>query len=162
LCFSVHAGDKCTKKDLTLVVAIGTSDLFDVALTMNDGQMFPIADLGYGLSQVLPVLVQCSFAPSKCTLLFEQPELHLHPIAARKLSKVFIDTAKDRKVHQLIETHSPDLIKAFFRAVLDGALPAEHFVAYKVQRIDGKTAIEPVEITKDGIYSNWEKDFNCE
>ena len=42
---------------------LGSSDLFDVKVKLADGANLPIADLGYGMSQVLPVLAQCSFAP---------------------------------------------------------------------------------------------------
>ena len=73
---------------------IGSSDLFNVNLTLSDGEKFPQADLGYGLSQVLPVLKQCSFAPMGATLLFEQPELHVHTLASKGLAKVFVDTGK--------------------------------------------------------------------
>lgn len=62
------------------VSRVARSDLFDITMTLDDGATFPIADLGYGLSQVLPVLTQCSFAPKHSTLLFEQPELHLHTV----------------------------------------------------------------------------------
>jgi predicted ATPase len=65
---------------------VGNSDLFEINITLSDEKNFPLADLGYGLSQVLPVLTQCSFAPESSTLLFEQPELHLHPKSAKNLS----------------------------------------------------------------------------
>ena len=67
------------------VSRVGNSDLFDVQVTLNDNATLPIADLGYGMSQILPVLVQCSFASKGSTLLFEQPELHLHHLAAGSL-----------------------------------------------------------------------------
>lgn len=78
------------------VSRVGNSDLFDVQVTLNDDATLPIADLGYGMSQILPVLVQCSFAPKGSTLLFEQPELHLHHSAARKLASVLIKVAKKK------------------------------------------------------------------
>jgi predicted ATPase len=52
--------------------------------------------LGYGVSQGLPVLAQCSFAPRGATLLFEQPELHLHQGAAHRLASVFVSAAKQK------------------------------------------------------------------
>src|SRR5437899_12149322 len=70
------------------VSRIASSHLFDVNVTLPDGSAFPLADLGYGLSQVLPVLTQCSFAPEGSVLLFEQPELHLHSLAVRPLASV--------------------------------------------------------------------------
>jgi len=40
-----------------------------------------LPDVGFGISQVLPVLVQCYYAPSGSIILMEQPEIHLHPNA---------------------------------------------------------------------------------
>ena len=71
------------------------------------------ADLGYGFSQILPVLTQLSFAPEAATLLFEQPELHLHSLAVRPLAPVFIDAVKKKNLHVVVETHSPELFGQF-------------------------------------------------
>lgn len=78
---------------------LGNSDLFDVSITLEDDAALPIADLGYGLSQILPVLTQCSFAPKGATLLFEQPELHHHPSAAKKLASVFVEAVAEKGVN---------------------------------------------------------------
>src|SRR5206468_4135587 len=97
------------------VSRIAQSDLFDVTLTLDDDESFPLADLGYGISQVLPVLTQCSFCPEGSTLLFEQPELHLHSLAIRPLANVFIETAQEKKTAIVAETHSPELFGEFVR-----------------------------------------------
>lgn len=49
-----------------------------------------ITDVGFGLSQVLPVLALCYYVPEQSVLLLEQPELHLHPLAQSWLADVFI------------------------------------------------------------------------
>lgn len=91
------------------VSRVGNSDLFDVSVKLPDGANLPIADLGYGMSQVLPVLVQCSFAPKKSTLLFEQPELHLNHSAAKLMSGVLAEATKAKDLHIIAETHSREL-----------------------------------------------------
>ncbi|MEW5945245.1 MAG: AAA family ATPase [bacterium] len=50
-----------------------------------------LPDVGFGISQVLPVLVQCFYAPSGSIILMEQPEIHLHPSAQSALADVMID-----------------------------------------------------------------------
>jgi predicted ATPase len=140
------------------VARVASSDLFDINITLKDNKTFSIADLGYGLSQVLPVLTQCSFAPSKSTLLFEQPEIHLHSLSARKLSKVFIDTVKEKKCHIVIETHSPELIKQFIQDTQSGKLKKDELVIYRVTREDGKSRVKEIEIDENfDVYDNWEK-----
>jgi predicted ATPase len=141
------------------VSRIGTSDLFDISMTLSDGKSFPIADLGYGLSQILPVLVQCSFAPKDATLLFEQPEIHLHTISAAKLAKVFIETAKTKGAHVVLETHSPELVHAFMVAQRDEKTinPAD-LVVYRVDRVDGETRLKPIVFDEEfNVYENWRR-----
>ncbi len=140
------------------VSRIGRSDLFDVSMKLKDGESFPLADLGYGMSQVLPVLTQCSFAPKGATLLFEQPEIHLHTIAAKSLAGVFIETADSRDAHVVIETHSPDLVKAFMVAQRDKEIDPKDMIIYRVAREKGESSIVPLEFDEDlMVYENWEK-----
>lgn len=150
---------------------VATSDLFDVSVQLPDGSDFPIADLGYGLSQVLPVLTQLSFAPQGATLLFEQPELHLHPLAQRPLASVFIDAIRKRDIHIVAETHSSQLITQFHREVRDGHLTPNEIALYRVTRQDGKSKIERMFIDGDGefhknsidgpLFNDWRHGF-CE
>jgi AAA domain, putative AbiEii toxin, Type IV TA system len=146
------------------VTRVGSSDLFDVSLTLADEHRFPIADLGYGLSQVLPVLTQCSFAPKGATLLFEQPELHLHSLAARPLAKVFIETAQTKNVNILAETHSPELFGQFVRELRDKALKMDEFIAYRVSREDGRSVVKAIEIEPDtfDVYERWEQGLSVD
>ena len=139
---------------------VGKSDLVDLQLGLDDGDKFPIADLGYGLSQILPVLTQCSFSQKKSTLLFEQPEIHLHTKSSRELATVFIDTAREKDANIVLETHSPDLVKQFMRELREGNLKVEEFVLYKVTRDGKETCLHEVEIDADNdfdVYENWEQ-----
>ena len=129
---------------------VGSSDLFDVKLTLPDGDKLPIADLGYGLSQVLPVLTQCSYAPESSTLLFEQPELHLHQGASRRLAKVFCDTAAKKNANVVIETHSAELINEFFQTVKAGTLRVSDLAIYAVSREDGESKYDRLRLDFDG------------
>lgn len=132
------------------VSRLGASDLFDVSITLEDDAALPIADLGYGLSQILPVLAQCSFAPIGATLLFEQPELHLHPGAARKLARVFVDAVTEKKINIVAETHSQDLLVAMITELKEKRLTLADIVAYEVKRIGGKSVYREITFTQDG------------
>lgn len=128
---------------------VAKTDLVDVSVTMNDGAELPLPDLGYGVSQVLPVLVQCAFAPKGSTLLFEQPELHLHDGAAKKLASVFVDVIREKNVHIVAETHSRNLFLEVMREVKSGRLGADEVVLYDVSRVDGRSVFREVKILKD-------------
>jgi len=132
------------------VSRLGASDLFDVSITLEDDAMLPIADLGYGLSQILPVLAQCSFAPQGSTLLFEQPELHLHPGAARKLAQVFVDAVTENQVKIVAETHSQDLLIAMISELKAKRLALADIVAYEVNRVGGKSTYREITFTQNG------------
>lgn len=131
------------------VSPVAKTDLFDLSVTLDDGAKLSIPDLGYGVSQVLPVLVQCSFAPKGATLLFEQPELHLHERAAKQLASVFVDVVREKGVHILAETHSPHLFLELIRQVKAGRLSPSEIVLYDVSRRDGRSEFRKVEIEKD-------------
>ncbi|MCE5276528.1 MAG: AAA family ATPase [Planctomycetaceae bacterium] len=138
---------------------VGSTDLFDVSLGLHDGEKIPLADLGYGCSQVLPVLAQCSYCAQNATLLFEQPELHLHHIAAKALVDVFIDTVKRCKANIVIETHSPEIFYGFLDRMRTKKFELDQFIAYKVFRQDKETKLDPIPIEPDDcdVYYAWEK-----
>jgi hypothetical protein len=84
-----------------------------------------LRDVGFGISQVLPVLVQAIVARED-TLLIEQPELHLHPRLQAELADVFIEASLKRNNTFLIETHSEHLLLRIMRRLRDtsrGTLP---------------------------------------
>lgn len=140
------------------VARVGRSDLFDVSITLDDGTTFPLADLGYGLSQVLPVLTQLSFAKEGSTLLFEQPEIHLHTLAAEKLSAVFVETAYSCGATIVIETHSPQLVKSFVQLAKKKQIKRDDLIIYRVSRQKGESLTEPLEFDDEfDVYENWEK-----
>lgn len=133
------------------VKRLATSDLFEANIKLADGANFGIADLGYGISQILPVLTQCSFAKKGSTLIFEQPELHLHEGAAKKLATVFTDTIKEKKCNIIAETHSRELIQQLMQEIKDGNISASDFQVYEVSRENGSSHFKEVSISlEDG------------
>jgi hypothetical protein len=142
---------------------IGKSDSFGVDITLSDDTSLPIADLGFGLSQVLPVLAQCSFAPKESTLLFEQPELHVHPMAQGPLTEVFVDVIYQKKCQVVAETHSPELIRSALRLLRSGKLKLEDLAIYKIERQNKASVAIPINITElNGdfdVETDWERDF---
>lgn len=131
------------------VSRVGNSDLFDVSVKLPDGANLPIADLGYGMSQVLPVLVQCSFAPKKSTLLFEQPELHLNHSAAKLMSGVLAEATKAKDLHIIAETHSRELFFGLMDEIREGRLSPDDVAIYSVERREGNSQFKRVNIEVD-------------
>jgi hypothetical protein len=143
------------------VSRLGKSNLFEIKVETD--AKFVIADLGYGMSQVLPVLAQCSFAPLASTLLFEQPEIHLHPLASAGLARVFMDVVNKKRCSILVESHSEDLIRAVQIGISDGRFQKEHVAIYAVNRREGQSMLRAVDINDDGeIFDNWKVGFSQE
>ena len=95
---------------------------------------------GFGISQVLPVLVQCFYAPEGSIILIDQPEVHLHPYAQSALADVMIDVIesksnlgkgfKERNIQLIIETHSEHFLRRLQRRIAEGKLPQHKVSAY--------------------------------
>ena len=72
-----------------------------------------LPDVGFGVSQILLVLVECLRTKSGETIILEQPEIHLHPSLQSKLADFLICMAKAGK-KIIVETHSEHLIKRLY------------------------------------------------
>ena len=79
-----------------------------------------LTDVGFGVSQVLPVLVLCYYVEEGSTLLFEQPEIHLHPSVQSSLADLFIDVTKHRNIQIIVESHSEHLLNRLQRRMAEG------------------------------------------
>lgn len=122
--------------------------------------LMSIADVGFGVSQVLPVLVALLVAESGQLVYVEQPELHLHPRAQRALASIIAETAQ-RGVRLIVETHSALLLLSVRALVAAGKLQSElvklHW--FSLSRQDGSTAVSSANLDKDGAYGDWPEDF---
>lgn len=91
-------------------------ELVKLEIVRTDGGREVISDVGFGISQVLPILVQAAVMPADTTLLIEQPELHLHPSAQTKFAEVIADASNSGR-RFLIETHSEHFVRGLQLAV---------------------------------------------
>jgi predicted ATPase len=116
--------------------------------------------VGVGVSQALPVIVQGLVAPPGTLVMFEQPELHLHPDVQAAIADFFL--ALSRSGRQIIlETHSEYLVNRIrLRAVEDRQDEIPDLVSLLfVERSAGTTTLQPVEITSYGGLKNWPTGF---
>ncbi len=119
-----------------------------------------ITDVGFGVSQVLPVLVLCYYAPQGSTILFEQPEIHLHPSVQRGLADVFIDAISVRSVQIIVESHSEDFLRRLQRRVAEGTDISEKDAAIYFCDIEkGEARLTTLELDTYGNFLAWPRDF---
>lgn len=122
------------------------------------GVLVNLADVGQGVSQLLPIIVQ-SFLPSshKADItVIEQPALHLHPAAhaavAERLAKSVSSTKKKRYV---IESHSENMLLCFRKLVHEKRLSANDIVVYFVHNDGGRAFLQKITIDGEGRLSSW-------
>lgn len=118
-----------------------------------------ITDVGFGLSQFLPVLVLLYYVPEHSIVLLEQPEIHLHPAVQSGLGDVIINAVKTRKIQVIVESHSEHLLRRLQRRVAEEEIKHTDISLYFSQTKAGKSAITPLELNLFGEISNWPKDF---
>ena len=75
------------------------------------GQKRNIADVGYGVSQILPVVTELLRRDAPKMFLLQQPEVHLHPSAQAALGSLFCEIAAQRQSQLIVETHSDHLLE---------------------------------------------------
>ena len=133
--------------------------------TRNSKDWVDLPDVGFGISQVLPVLVACYYAPPGSTLLIEEPEIHLHPSAQSSLADVFIDVlnahegGRKRDVQLIIETHSEHLLRRLQRRIAEQAIRPKDTVAYFVDVDTFPTTLKQLNVDLFGNVLNWPKGF---
>lgn len=121
-----------------------------------------LTNVGVGVSQVLPIVVMCLTAKKGNALIFEQPELHLHPKMQTKLAEFFMAVAASG-VQCIIETHSEHFINAMRYNIASAPLGKEDMieksVIYFVEKIENKSIFREIKINDLGIIPRWPRDF---
>jgi predicted ATPase len=137
---------------------IGRTLLYQIEVLRGDNRS-NLVDVGYGVSQVLPVIVLLHFVPEGSVILCEDPEAHLHPMAQAALADMFVEVAKKRKLQILIETHSEHLFRRLQYLIADGSTRSDDCALYYVERDDPSAKITTLESDEFGRLKNWPDDF---
>ena len=139
--------------------------IYEILVTQYDGgTAVPLTDVGFGVSQVLPVLTACYYAPEGSTLILDQPEAHLHPKAQSELADVLIDVVTNRGIQIILESHSEHLLLRLMRRiaeyeVCDEGISADQTAFYFCEINGGNSKAEQLKVDEYGNISNWPKDF---
>jgi predicted ATPase len=136
------------------------SNLYRVsARTSPSSSEVLITDVGFGVSQVLPVLVLCFYAPEGSTILLEQPEIHLHPSAQAGLADVLVDAVQRGGVQIVLESHSEHLLRRLQRRIAEEKIDADDVALYFCHRKDGWSEADRLNLNLYGYIENWPEGF---
>lgn len=118
-----------------------------------------LTDVGFGVSQVLPVVTLLQYVPEHSTVILEQPEIHLHPLAQANLADVIINAATHRHIQIILESHSEHLLLRLQRRVSEEAISAEDVKLYFCNAPQGVSELAPLDLNLFGQIGNWPKNF---
>ena len=124
-----------------------------------------LTDVGFGVSQVLPALVQAFYAPPDSTIWMEQPEIHLHPRVQAELADAFIsavkayENGKPRNVQLIVESHSEHFLLRLQRRVAEERITPDDVAIYFVREAKDGVELEALRLDMFGEIENWPDRF---
>jgi predicted ATPase len=124
-----------------------------------------LTDVGFGVSQVLPVIVEAFYVPPGSTVLMEQPEIHLHPRVEAKLADLFVaavnarEDGKLRNSQFIIESHSEHLLRRLQLKIAEEEVSKDQVALYFVEQADEGATLRAIEVDDYGSIKNWPRDF---
>lgn len=139
----------------------------------GSNRYYNLADMGYGFSQVLPIMAQVWSRQTRNSsgrygpvfVAMEQPELHLHPAYQAKLAGVFCRSIKGNNnsgrsnvdLRFVIETHSEALVNELGNLVYEGKITPEDIAIYVFEKSSegSVTEIRSVTFDEEGTLNNW-------
>ena len=119
----------------------------------KSGIQINLKDVGFGISQLLPVLIQGYVAGEEQIILMEQPEIHLHPRAQADLGDLFIALAEQKK-SLIVETHSEHLMLRLRRRIAEQKIKKEMVGMYFIEWKDGESVVSRIELDGYGQMVN--------
>lgn len=138
---------------------------------------FNLADMGFGFSQILPVLTQLWILSSSnrlplirqmfpTTFVIEQPELHLHPRLQALLADAFLGAVQAAKeididLRLIIETHSEAMVNRFGQRIAHEDMDPQdiNVVIFEKERVDGPSQVRFSGYDPEGFLTNWPYGF---
>ena len=118
-----------------------------------------ITDVGFGVSQILPVLVLCYYLPKGSVILLEQPEIHLHPSVQAMLADVFIEVVIKRNIQIILESHSEHFLRRLQRRIAESKISSDKTALYFCKIGKSASEIEKLEVDLFGNIQNWPLGF---
>jgi hypothetical protein len=112
-----------------------------------------------GVSRVLPVVTWLRYVPRGSTVILEQPEIHLHPLAQTNLADVIINAAIHRGIQVIVESHSEHLLLRLQRRVAEEKIGNTDVTLYFCDITDGGSTMKRLQLDLFRKIENWPTKF---
>ena len=127
------------------------SDPFQIEVKQpHGGPWRNLVDVGYGVSQAIPIIADAVSTEPGATLLIQQPEVHLHPRAQAEMGSFFAQLAAEERNRLVVETHSDYLVDRVRMDVRDERIKASDVVILYFEQGSHGVDIHPIEIDARG------------
>ncbi len=127
-----------------------SSDPFQLQIKVR-GPKVNLIDVGYGVNQILPILVRIFNTEREgTTFLMQQPEVHLHPKGQAELSSLLIEIAKQQKQNFVIETHSDYMVDRARIDIRDGKIPPDDVSLIYFEPCGGYVKVHNIKFDEQG------------
>ncbi len=136
--------------------------------TSDDTDFHRPVNVGFGLTQVLPIIVAALSAGKGDILLIENPEVHLHPAGQALMGQFLADVAR-AGIQVVIETHSDHILNGIRRSVRAKRLTPEQVALHFFKPRSAKQAqvitpqMDPsgnIDVWPEGFFDQFDKDMN--
>ncbi len=137
------------------------SDPFQLQVKVR-GPKANMLDTGYGVSQILPVLVSLFRAPRNTLFLMQQPEVHLHPKGQAELTSLLVGLTKRGDVaghHFVVETHSDYMIRRARIEIMQGNIAPENVSLVYMEPVQNRVVVHNIGFDKEGNMLNVPKGY---
>ena len=145
--------------DLSLIEEMKTKRLdggrFEMLVRVKGGNVLTsLNNVGYSVSQFLPVLVADLQLPNDSTLFLAEPEIHLHPSVQSKFGDYIINQVNTSDKNYVIETHSEYFLNKIRLAIVKGELKKEDIKVYFLENNGDDTDVFDIDFRKNGGIRN--------
>ena len=150
--------EKMNLADDLKVRQVGRSNRYEVVVD-SEAVSANLRDVGIGVSQVLPVLTVAFFAPLGSSVVLEEPEIHLHPLAQSLLAELFVEVSRERNIQFIVETHSEHLFRRMQTLIARQEIERDRCAMYFVERDKKGSHLRHLELDDYGRVKNWPEKF---
>jgi predicted ATPase len=152
-------------------------DLVDTRTGPTGGNRVGLPDVGSGVGQLLPILVQLAVHKTRFAiggaslLLWEQPELHLHPLWQARLARLFIERpwisrgSSEPRFQVIAETHSEHFVLGLKNDIEQGRIQPDEAIVlvFSDDKTAGRTEVTPIRFDEKGRFTEiWPGGFFTE
>ncbi len=152
------------KFNFSIDVSESNEEMINHLIVEQDENMLNIPEVGFGVSQILPILIQCHSAEADSLTMIEQPEIHLHPKMQAELANLFAELVSNKNKKLIIESHSEYMLRRLRRLMAEKKqLTPEEVAIYYFERKDYNQrkdyiSVRRLEINETGAF-DWPGDF---